>query len=158
MSKAVHHNSIYNCKILEVIKSEQRETDYMYYGTCIQTGYYVSNKTKFLKIIQWQNDSNIFTNKNSVHNIVYRLLSPRLFLLSHEVVSDSSVAPWTAACQAPLSMGFSRQEYWSRLPFPSPGDLPDPGIEPTSPAVQGDSLPLSHEGGWVDSLYIHKKG
>ena len=37
--------------------------------------------------------------------------------------------PWTVACQAPLSMGFSRQEYWSRLPFPTPGDLPDPGIE-----------------------------
>ena len=41
--------------------------------------------------------------------------------------------PWTIACQAPLSMGFSRQEYWSGLPFPAPGDLPNPGIEPTSP-------------------------
>ena len=48
--------------------------------------------------------------------------------------------PWTAACKAPLSMGFSRQEYWSELPFPSPGDLPDPGIEPRSPLVQADSL------------------
>ena len=48
---------------------------------------------------------------------------------------------WTVACQAPLSMGFSRQEYWSGLPFPSPGDLPDPGIEPWSPALQADSLP-----------------
>ena len=43
--------------------------------------------------------------------------------------------PWTVAYQAPLSMGFSRQEYWSGLPFPSPGDLPDPGIEPRSPAL-----------------------
>ena len=43
--------------------------------------------------------------------------------------------------QAPLSMGFSRQEYWSGLPFPSPGDLPDPGIEPRSPALQADALP-----------------
>ena len=42
--------------------------------------------------------------------------------------------PWIVACQAPLSMEFSRQEYWSRLPFPPPGDLPKPGIEPTSPA------------------------
>ena len=42
--------------------------------------------------------------------------------------------PGTIACQAPLSMGFSRQEHWSRLPFPSPGDLPEPGIEPASPA------------------------
>ena len=42
------------------------------------------------------------------------------------------VTPWAIACQAPLSMGFSRQEYWSGLPFPSPGDLPDPRIQPTS--------------------------
>ena len=49
-------------------------------------------------------------------------------------------AAWTIAYQAPPSMGFSRQEYWSRLPFPSPGDLPDPGIEPRCPALQADSL------------------
>ena len=48
--------------------------------------------------------------------------------------------PWTVARQAPLSMGFSRQEYWSGLPFPSPGDLPDPGIEPGSPALRADAL------------------
>ena len=48
--------------------------------------------------------------------------------------------PWTVAHQAPLSMGFSKQEYWSRLPFPSPGDLPSPGIEPASHALQADSL------------------
>ena len=48
--------------------------------------------------------------------------------------------PWTVAHQAPLSMGFSRQEYWSGLPFPSPGGLPDPGIEPGSPALQADVL------------------
>ena len=52
--------------------------------------------------------------------------------------------PWTAAQQAPLSMGFPRQEYWSGLPFPSPGDLSDAGIEPTS-AWQVDSLPLSRQ-------------
>ena len=45
------------------------------------------------------------------------------------------VTPWTIVHQAPLSMGFSRQEYWSGLPFPSPGDLPDPGIEPKSPTL-----------------------
>ena len=49
--------------------------------------------------------------------------------------------PWTIARQASLSMGFSSQEYWSGLPLPSPGDLPDPGIEPRSPALQADSLP-----------------
>ena len=48
---------------------------------------------------------------------------------------------WTVAYQAPLSVGFSRQECWSGLPFPSPGDLPDPGIEPGSPALQADALP-----------------
>ena len=48
--------------------------------------------------------------------------------------------PWTVAHQAPLSMGFSRQEYWSGLPFPSPGDLPHLGIEPRSPALQADAL------------------
>ena len=47
--------------------------------------------------------------------------------------------PWTVAYQAPLSMGFSRQEYCSGLPFPSPGDVPDPGIEPRSPALQADA-------------------
>ena len=50
------------------------------------------------------------------------------------------VTPWTVAYQAPPSMGFSRQECWSGLPFPSPGDLPDPGIEPRSPALQADAL------------------
>ena len=55
-----------------------------------------------------------------------------------EVLSDSA-SPWTVARQASLSMGFSRQEYWSRLPFPSPGDLLDPGIEPGSPALLADS-------------------
>ena len=56
------------------------------------------------------------------------------------------VTPWTAACQAPLSMGFSRQEYWNGLPFPPPGDLPDPGIERVSPAWQVDSISLHHLG------------
>ena len=51
------------------------------------------------------------------------------------------VTLWIVACQAPLSMGFSRQECWSGLPFPSPGDLPDPGIESRSAALQADSFP-----------------
>ena len=62
------------------------------------------------------------------------------------------VIPWTVACQAPLSMGFSRQEYRSGLPFPSPGDLPNPGIEPRSPALQAGSLP-SHQGSTREAWY-----
>ena len=52
----------------------------------------------------------------------------------------------TEVCQAPLSMEFSRQEYWGGLPFPDPGDLPNPGIEPLYPALQADSLLRSHQG------------
>ena len=62
---------------------------------------------------------------------------------SSGLVAKSCLAlatPWTVVCQAPLSVGFSRQEYWSGLLFPSPGDLPDPGIETGSPALQADSL------------------
>ena len=55
-------------------------------------------------------------------------------------------APWTVAYQAPPSMEFSRQEYWTGLRFPSPGDLPDPGIEPRSPTLQAYALHLSHQG------------
>ena len=56
-------------------------------------------------------------------------------VFSHSVMSDSFATPWTAGHQAPLSMGFPRQENWSGLPFPPPEDLPDPGIEPMSPAL-----------------------
>ena len=69
-------------------------------------------------------------------------------MYDHEKVKVKSVSCvqlfsllWTVAHQAPLSMGFSRQEYWSGLPFPSPGDLTNPGIKPKSPTLQVDSLP-----------------
>ena len=61
-------------------------------------------------------------------------------------MSDSFVTPWTVAHQASLFMGFPKQEYWSGLPFPSPGDLPDPGIESRSPALQADGLPSEPSG------------
>ena len=64
------------------------------------------------------------------------------------------MTPWTVACQAPLSMGFPRQEYWNGLPFLSPGDLPDPGIEAVSPACQADSLPVSHLGNLSSDKYL----
>ena len=56
------------------------------------------------------------------------------------------VTTWTVALHVPLSMGFSRQEYWSGLPCPSPGDLPNPEIEPRSPSLQADSLPSEPPG------------
>ena len=62
------------------------------------------------------------------------------------------VTQWTVACQALLSMGFSRHEYWSGLPFPPPGDLPDPGIEPGSPELQVDSLPTELRGKQVEGV------
>ena len=62
---------------------------------------------------------------------------------------------WTITYQAPSSMEFSRQEYWSGLPFPSPGDLPDPGIEPRSPALQVDTLPSEPQG---KNLNIEMRG
>ena len=64
---------------------------------------------------------------------------------------------WTVARQAPLSMGFSRQEYWSGLSFPSPGDVPNPGIEPRSPALQADALssepPRKQKAKWIVDNY-----
>ena len=60
-----------------------------------------------------------------------------LLSFSHKVMSDSFVTSWTAARQAPLSMGFSRREYWNRLPFPSPGAILGSEIEPVSPALAG---------------------
>ena len=62
------------------------------------------------------------------------------------VVVFAAATPWTVPLQTPLSVEFSRQEYWSGLPFPSPGDLPDPGIESGSPTLQADSLPSEPPG------------
>ena len=72
--------------------------------------------------------------------------------VSRSVVSDS-VTPWTVARRAPLSMGFSGQEHWSGLPRPLPRDLPDPGVEPRSPALQADSL-LSEPPGKPDYICV----
>ena len=65
------------------------------------------------------------------------------------------LTPWTIACQAPLFTEFPRQEYWSGFPFPSPGDLPNPGMEPVSPTLQTDSLPSQPLGkpNWLEHLF-----
>ena len=87
----------------------------------------------------------------SFHSFTRMHLCVCMCCFSCWVVSESSVTPWNTACQAPLSVGSPRQEYWSELPFPSPGDLPDPRVELTSLALQVDSLPLSHQGSPVCS-------
>ena len=79
------------------------------------------------------------------HNIFVKSLS-RVWLFA---------IPWTAVYQASLSLGFSRQEYWSGLPFPSPGDLPDPWIEPRSPAFQADALPSEPPGKHSYSIFLY---
>ena len=80
---------------------------------------------------------------HGVRTWIIHLLSLRVKSLSHVWLFAT---PWTVAYQAPPSMGFSRQECWSGLPFPSPGDLPDPGIEPGSPRLQADTLPSEPPG------------
>ena len=77
------------------------------------------------------------------HPKIGRFFPDSLFLFEAKSLSRVRLfaSPWTVAPQAPLSMGFSRQEYWSGLPFPSPGDLLNPGTEPRSPVLQADSLP-----------------
>ena len=93
-----------------------------------------------LSLLHWQ--------KNSLplHHLKLKSLSRvRLF-----------ATPWTVAQQAPLSMGFSRQEHWSGLPFPPPGDLPDSGIEHRSPALQADALTFEPPGKPIFAcLYIY---
>ena len=105
----------------------------------------------------------ILKSSNHINAHLYFLLATLLVyththIYIHAVVQSLShvqlfVAPWTIVYQSPLSMGLPRQEYWSDLPFPSPGDLPDPGTEPMSSAWQVDSLTLSHLGS--PYIYIH---
>ena len=66
---------------------------------------------------------------------------------------SNSATPRTVPCQAPLSMGFSREEYWSGVPFPSPEDLPDPRVKPGLPALQADSLPTHAQLGTGIALF-----
>ena len=89
------------------------------------------------KIGDWEMESRCddFLEQDSMRNKVKSLSPVQLF-----------ATPWSVASQIPPSMGFSRQEYWSGLPFPSSGDLPDPGIEPRSPTLQADSLPYEPPG------------
>ena len=89
--------------------------------------------------------------RNKVQGIsVFSII--RCKCVGHSVMPDSAT-PWTVACQAPLFMEFSRQDYWSGLPFPSPGDLPNPAIKHRSPALQACSLPS--EPPWKPTIKRH---
>ena len=106
----------------------------------------------FIQLMFSQND----TENNSITEL--RMVS-NLYLLcvfSCSVVSDSEI-PWTVAHQAPLSMRFSRQEYWSGLPCPPPGDLPNPGIKPRSLTLQADSLLSSRQVSLVWFFWLVEK-
>ena len=85
---------------------------------------------------------------------MYLCLSVESESVRHSVVSNSTGTPWTIACQAPQSIEFSRQENWSGLPSPSPGDLPNPGIDPGSPALGADSLLSEPPGKWCLSVKV----
>jgi len=83
------------------------------------------------------------------HFILWKIVT-----FSHSVTSDSFETPWAVARQVPLSMGFFRQEYWSGLPFPFPGDLPDSGIEPASPTLAGGFFTTAPPGSPEHNLYF----
>ena len=78
-------------------------------------------------------------------------------MLGAQSCQDSFATLWTVACQSPLSMGFSRQGHWSELPFLPPGDLPDPGMEPASPALAGGFFTPSHLGSPISPLVLNIK-
>ena len=79
-----------------------------------------------------------------------------MVVFSHRVMSNSFLTPWTVVCQAPLSMGFPKQEYWSGFAILSPRDLPDPGIKPTFPALVGGFLTTEPPGKPSVLLYSRK--
>ena len=82
----------------------------------------------------------------SLRRVLLQCHSSPVLLFSHSVTSNSFMTAWTIACQAPLSMELSRQECWSGLPFPSSGHLPNPGIEPMSPALAGGFFTAEPQG------------
>ena len=89
------------------------------------------------------------------YSIFYFYNALNMLCISRSVMSQLFATPWTVAHQAPLSMGFPRQEYWSGLPFSSPGDLSNSGFGPGSPVLQADSLNLSHQGSQKDENHTN---
>ena len=106
----------------------------------LSTSVQIVTKQKLHCKVIWSSQSSscllLFTDQDNIHLINNNNGGGGLVGKS----SPTLVTPWNIACQVPLSMGFSRQEHWNGWPFPSPRDLPYPGIEPGSPALQADSL------------------
>ena len=91
------------------------------------------------------------------HKTTYEIFLPKCCCcLVVELCLTSFLTPWTVVCQVPLSMGFPKQEYWNGVPFPSPGGLPNPGIEPTSPAL-ADGFFTTEEPGKPSSQIVETK-
>ena len=107
------------------------------------TTFYIKAKDKTVPVL-----ANIQIQRSQFHSLTMAMGRPKGYLWLWYVcsVTSDSATLCAIARQAPLSMGFFRQEYWSGLPFPPPGDLPDPGVETTSPALQVDSLPAEPSG------------
>ena len=126
------------------LQPHELQHTFWFFSSCSSTGFYVSKSWGTLLL------QNIFSRGNCRNRVEKRFGC--IFYLG--ILSRFSHVPlfdtlWTVAHQAPLSKGFSRQEYWSRLPCPPPGALSNPGIEPASPvapALLADSLSLSHQG------------
>ena len=96
---------------------------------------YYSKKAILQRRVNW----NVKVHLNKTLGLFFAWTKGKVKMLV-SVMSESFVTTWTVACQAPLSIEFSRQECWSGLPFPSPGDLPNAGVKAGSPALQADSL------------------
>ena len=127
------------CKVKQPLPLVLRQNDWSRSPTVARVGGNVEQVVRSSLYFQWE---------HGVGNALCMCVCT--VCVSHSAVSDSA-SPWTVAHQAPLSMQFSRQEYWSGLPFPSQGEHPDPGIECRSPVLQADSLSLSHQ----ESLFNH---
>ena len=123
---------------------------YLFFGWFLQMVFYqrvlLLVKRFVSRLIFLHSVSVLGPRDESIHHFLSSNLPLRACMLSRFSHVQLFVTLWTVAHQAPLSMGFSRQEYWSELPFPSLGDLPNPGIEPRSPYCRWILYQLSHKG------------
>ena len=97
------------------------------------------------------------TCNSEIHMWLNISIIPTLLLFRQQVMSNSFAPPWTVVWQGPLSMGFPKQEYWSGLPFPSPGDLLNPGIKPVFPALAGRFFTTDSPGKFIPILLDGKR-